>query len=236
MGAREGSLITHVLGQAPAFSAPTLRKGCAILGAETLHACDKAPLSRALPVVRNQRGQSILEFLLTLPLMLGLVLILVRVNSAIQVSIVNQQYARSHALWLTFNSPVYPQLRLREGSLTANGDNQMVIGVAGNPAPEGGAKFPPEAATSYVARKKGFESVGEGEKEANERAQVRIRDTVTLCTQVNVVLGQSGFVPVMPMDPTFHATAGFNLTEDPHQFEYCRSNLKYIVDAQEDAS
>ena len=97
---------------------------------------------------RGESGQSILEFLLMLPMLVGLVLILVRINTAIQVSIVNQQYARSHALWLNFNSAVYPQLALREGHLTANNDNQMVIGVSDNTAPQDGTTFTPVASTS----------------------------------------------------------------------------------------
>lgn len=166
-----------------------------------------------------------------LPMMVGLVLILVRVNTAIQVSIVNQQYARMHALWLAFNSPVYPQLKRRERNLTPQGDNQMLIGVSGNQAPVQG-DYTPVAATSYVARKLGVHPPGEDSQEADKRASVRIRDTVTLCTQSNVVKAQGSMVPVLPLDPgTFVAMGSFNLTEDPQQFQYCHGGLQYAVDA-----
>ena len=39
----------------------------------------------------GERGQSLLEFCLLLPVLLGLVTMMIRVNTAIQVSIVNQQ-------------------------------------------------------------------------------------------------------------------------------------------------
>lgn len=181
---------------------------------------------------RGESGQSIVEFLLMLPMLVGLVLILVRVNTAIQISIVNQQYARSHALWLNFNSPVYPQLALREPHLTAQQDNQMVIGVSDNVAPEDGSNFQPVASTSYVARKKG--QADSTDPESSKRANVRIRDTVTICTQSNVISGKAGLVPLMALDPkTFTAIGNIGLTEDPHQFNYCGSNMQYVVDAQD---
>jgi hypothetical protein len=180
----------------------------------------------------RESGQSIVEFLLMLPMLVGLVLILLRVNTAIQVSIVDQQYARSHALWLNFNSPVYPQLALREPHLTAQQDNQMVIGVSDNVAPEDGSNFQPVASTSYVARKKG--QADSSDPESSKRANVRIRDTVTICTQSNVVQGKGGMVPALPLDPkTFAPTGNSVLTEDPHQFNYCGSNMQYVVDAQD---
>jgi hypothetical protein len=180
-------------------------------------AADKRPKNR-----NRESGQSILEFLLMLPMLVGLFLILLRVNQAIQVSIVDQQYARAHALWLAFNNPVFPQQKLRLGAITAQQDNQMVIGVSDNTAPTDGS------------RKKGVHD--SDDKESSKRASVRVRDTVTICTQANVVQGKSGFVPILPQDPSsFAATGAYNLTEDPHQFAFCRSNLQYVVDAGGDS-
>lgn len=179
----------------------------------------------------GQSGQSLLEFLLMLPLMIGLVLILVRVNTAIQVSIVNQQYARMHALWLAFNSPSYPNLNLRERQITRKKDNQMVIGVSDN-APDGQGEYTPAAATAYIARKKG--APDSDDKEADKRALVRIRDTVTICTQPNLVTTAAGLQPVLPLDPeTLRATGPYNLSEEPRQFQYCSSNMKYITSSEE---
>jgi hypothetical protein len=162
-----------------------------------------------------------------LPMLVGLVLILVRVNTAIQGGIVNQQYGRAHALWLTMNSPVYPQLKLRIGNLDGQKDNQMVIGVSGNPAPSDGT-YTPEAQTAYVARKK-HASEQADEKNPDRRANVRIRNSVTLCTQANVVQGQSGKVPVLELDPkTFQPKGRYNLSEDAHQFKFCDTTMNYV--------
>lgn len=190
----------------------------------------KAAKQALKPSQDREGGQSLLEFMLMLPMMIGLVLILVRVNTAIQVSIVNQQYARAHALWLNFNSPNFPQLGLREKNLTSHGDNQMVILVAGNAVPEG-AKGLPEAATSYIARKKGLPD--REDKDSDERSLVRIRDTVTICTQSNVVRSSGATRPVLPLDPaTFRAIDRYGLSEQPQQFEYCRSNLQYVISSE----
>ena len=153
-------------------------------------------------ITDDQSGQSILEFMLMLPMMIGLVLILVRVNSAIQVSIVNQQYARAQAHWLAFNSPNFPQ-RLKAGkpSLLINSfidkpSNRMVIGVSENNASGGDdAQYTPEATTQLVARSKakaGPDNTAPGDDSFTERGTVRIRTTVAMCTQTNVISGISG--------------------------------------------
>src|SRR4051812_43761116 len=82
----------------------------------------------------GESAQALVEFLLLLPAVIVLIVVLVRVNSAIQVSIVNQQYARAQALWLAFNSPVFPELRHRVKDFQSGSkmSNQMVIGVAQN--------------------------------------------------------------------------------------------------------
>jgi hypothetical protein len=85
-----------------------------------------------LRVAHGEQGQSLLEFLLMLPMMLGLIVIMSRVNTAIQASIVDQQYARMQTLWLTFNSPVYPKLGLQASELNGKNYNQMMIGVSDN--------------------------------------------------------------------------------------------------------
>ncbi|MEK7689516.1 MAG: hypothetical protein AAB425_00690, partial [Bdellovibrionota bacterium] len=108
----------------------------------------------------GQEGQSVLEFLLMLPLMVGLSVMMVKVNSAIQVAINNQQYARAHALWLTFGSSVYPERKFRYNTDespkdTFVGFNQMVVGVSDNVAPdrESGDPYVPEATVQTIARR-----------------------------------------------------------------------------------
>ncbi|MEO5970142.1 MAG: hypothetical protein ABIQ95_09460, partial [Bdellovibrionia bacterium] len=56
-------------------------------------------------VKSNNEGQSVIEFIFMLPLLIGMSTLLVNINTAIQMGIVNQQYARFQTLFLTFNSP-----------------------------------------------------------------------------------------------------------------------------------
>jgi len=70
---------------------------------------------------------------------LALVIVLARVNMAIQVSIVNQQYATAQAHWLAFNSaPFFPQLflRVRNFQEAPKRGNLMILGVSSNTVPE----------------------------------------------------------------------------------------------------
>ncbi len=182
-------------------------------------------------LILDQSGQSVIEFLLMLPMMLTLALILIRVNTAIQVGIVNQQYARAQALWLTYNSPVYPYLSLREAELTAKSYNQMVIGVAENASPsEPGERYIPKAPTKNVTRRRAPAQDETGQEPA-ERALVRVRNTVTLCTQANVVRNGSGDAAILPLSgppygPDSKATALYRLDE-ASQFQICGGPLQY---------
>jgi hypothetical protein len=170
----------------------------------------------------DERGQSLLEFLLMFPMLLALVVVLVRVNTAIQISIVNQQYARAQALFIAYNSPQFPRLDSRMANLVKKEYSQMIIGVSENAPPsreDGGGKYNPKAASQNVARRK----VAEGEDaEGDLRALVRIRDTVTICTQSNFVNGQQGLVPL----PIYGGPA---LNEGSRQ-QFCNhpAGLKYV--------
>jgi hypothetical protein len=76
-------------------------------------------------------------------------------------------------------------------SLIGKQYSQMIIGVAENAAPKEGGDYEPKAASQNIARRK----VAEGDDpEGDLRALVRIRDTVTLCTQSNFVNGGAGLV------------------------------------------
>lgn len=168
-------------------------------------------------VVENEEGQSLLEFLLTLPMLVALVVILVRVNTAIQISIVNQQYGRAQALALTGYAPEFPRMGLRQEDLVRKKYSQMVIGVSDNAPPQRGGAFAPKAASQNVARKK----IAEGDDaEGNLRGLVRIRDTVTICTQANFVNGAQGVValPVYGGPPLSEAS----------RLQYCNTPMKYV--------
>jgi hypothetical protein len=175
-----------------------------------------------------ENGQGVIEFLLMLPVLVALVMILVQVNTAIQISIVNQKYARAQALSLAFNSPFYPArlagnltpgLGLRE--LVGKAYNRMIIGVSDNsPDSEegGGGSFSPKAVVQSVARSEAT-SLGAGpdKEEPDRRSQVRVRTTVSLCTHSWVIPGQSGWIAFSAAQESL--SADFT----PQQFGYCRS-------------
>ena len=152
-----------------------------------------------------------------LPAMIGLMIVLLRVNQAIQVSIVNQRYARGAALSLTFNSPYYPMIKYHKPDFYDKKYNAMVIGVSQNFADdEVGDSYTPEAATQLVARSKGLakgNASDHTDEEPKQRGFVRIRTTVSMCTPSYVVKGATG--ELMPLTP--------NGMTDATQFEYCRS-------------
>lgn len=132
---------------------------------------------------RGETGQSLLEFLLTFPLMIGLAMITVRVNTAIQMAIVNQKYSRAQVLFLSLNAANYPPVRFRvPGSNFAKGYSIMNGGVSDNLATSD-AGFKPEASVQKIVKSKGS-SAGSSEDQAepDQRSEVRIRNTVSLCT------------------------------------------------------
>ncbi len=148
--------------------------------------CTRKPArARARSRVRC-RGQSIVEFLLAVPVMFGLTLLLIRVNTVIQMGIVDQQYSRAQALSLAFNSNSYPELRFMPGQFHGKRMNQMIIGTAENAPPDDGSGgYTPLASTFKLGSKSPGASEDKGEVE--RRNNVRVRNTVTLCTQLNVV-------------------------------------------------
>ncbi len=151
----------------------------------------------------DENGQSVIEFLIMLPVMIAMVIILVRVNTAVQISIVNQKYARSHTLALAFNSPIYPARRRSDGSpglamgqMVEKGYNRMVIGVSENAMSEDdGGRYSPKAVTQMVARSQ-TTSLGAGpdKEEPDRRSEVRVRTTVSLCSNTWVIQKNSGWV------------------------------------------
>lgn len=173
-------------------------------------------------VAKNEEGQSVLEFLFMLPLMLGLIALMTRVNTAIQASIVDQQYARAQTTFLTFNSPVYPVLRLQASELNQKNYNQMMIGVSNNII--SGDQAEPEAMTTMIARSPAVANRANNDAQVDgpsSRALVRIRNTVTLCTQANSQSG-SAILPLLAESPQKVNVAGvYNLPENT-KIDYCR--------------
>lgn len=177
----------------------------------------------------SESGQSVIEFALLLPMMIALLMVLIRINMTIQMSLVNQQYARAQALFLSFNSPYYPELSKQVDSLFDRQTNQLVAGVGDtlyNDANPGQGQ--PDAQVGLVTRSRNvFGSEAPQTEPDTTRSRVRIRDTVTLCTQT-VWLGRGG--PLKNMVRT--GAESFQITQynlnDSTDFTYlCGSQLAY---------
>jgi hypothetical protein len=167
-------------------------------------------------LISDERGQSILEFVILVPLLVGILLMLIKANTAVQMAIVNQKYAREQALILALNSPVYPPLRFRAGEQRMEGKaiNQMILGVADNVAPEEG-DYPPSASTQTLVLY-GDQVVGGSDdvkSEPRQRSQVRIRNTVGLCTQSNGIFISGVLTPA------------WKIREGAVDFAFCRSGV-----------
>jgi hypothetical protein len=137
--------------------------------------------------LEDESGQSIVEFLLMLPMLIGMVILLVRVNMAIQVSIVNQQYARAQALFLTFNSPHFPELEKIKNGAT----NQLVAGVGDEvlPIERDDQPIAPAATSTMVARNRRLAGRQPTPQQTSEESGfVRVWNTVTLCSESKIML------------------------------------------------
>lgn len=172
----------------------------------------------------GEEGQSVIEFLFMLPVMLGLVVLLIRINTAIQISIVDQQYARAQTLWLAFNSGVYPQIHLRYPELVAKKYNQMLIGVSDNVVPADGS-YEPKATVQNILRvpasAAGTNNSPQTEPDPNAggtRALVRVRNTVSLCTQANIL---SDGTPILSIAGQAGAGATSYALQETSKFDYC---------------
>ncbi len=185
----------------------------------------------------DAKGQSLLEFLVMMPVLFGLALVMIKINTAIQVSIVNQQYARAQGLFLAFNSPTYPQLKFRYGddrSMVARGFNQLVLGVS----QEGGSedlpadKLNPVAPTQNVVRSQRKVGSNQIQSEPADRGIVRVRTIVSLCTQSSVVNDGGGITAILPGnvqgEVNFVATGEYRIPETPSvdAWAFCRSPLE----------
>lgn len=180
--------------------------------------------------VRNsESGQSILEFLMMLPVLVGLVVVMVRVNTVIQIGINNQKFARSQALLITFNSAVYPDASIRNRELNEKGFNQMVLGVS-NEAPPSNQNPAPKPPRYKVSKSRsGTNDCSDSGIAGGKRAMVCVRNTVTLCTQTNVMTSSGNTVPVLKLEEAssepFKPKRPYNI---PYPGNYCSSPLKYL--------
>lgn len=143
----------------------------------------KKPRREKPDEANGEAGQSVIEFLLMFPLLVGIAVLLVRMNMAIQVSIVNQKYTRAQTFFLAFNSPYFPSIAQREG-----GVNQITMGISDEVVPSDTADFQPGATRVMISRSRKL--AGAEPPAQNEPAQtgfVRVRNTMTMCSQSNLI-------------------------------------------------
>lgn len=174
--------------------------------------------------VHDDSGQSVLEFLLVLPLLMALVMLIIRANTAIQMSIVDQKYARAQTLFLAGNAADYP---LRSGvvkDLADHGMNQLVVGVSEDKPrdPNGGEGAENAASTYYIGRRPGgMGESGDPGDEVTKRVTIRVRNTVTLCLPIIYINGKPSFEY-----GSSSAGAKYNYPEDPKAWRFCSSKLE----------
>ncbi len=182
--------------------------------------------------IRNEQGQSILEFVFMLPLLIGITMMMIKINTVIQFSIVNQQYSRAQTLALAGNSPIYPRLGLRVKDLEKKNYNQMLLGVADNAWDEQDPKYLPKASTYNITSKKVSGDGGAAGEEPKSRSLVRVRNTVTLCTQTNVIQVDGKWMPILSLEEgppdVFKPTKPYMLGDNV-KFDFCRSPLPYLA-------
>ncbi|MFL5812390.1 MAG: TadE/TadG family type IV pilus assembly protein [Bdellovibrionia bacterium] len=191
----------------------------------TIMAADKT-LQNKETILDDDSGQSVLEFLLVLPVLMTIVMLIIRVNTAIQMSIVDQKYARAQTLFITGNAAEYPLRAAVVSDLAQSGMNQLVVGVSEDPPrdPNGGeGDQKVSASTYYIGRRPGgmSENSDSGD-DISKRVTIRVRNTVTLC------------LPMINLDgkPAFDFNVGgggspkYNYKEDPRSWQFCSSKLE----------
>ena len=138
-----------------------------------------------------------------LPLIVGMMVTVVKANTAAQTSIVNQQYARAQALFLTYNSPDYPNLSMVDKAFTGAGinANQMVIFVGEENTDDFDQEneIKPSAPTQAIAQNAGGSKGAPVGKLGASTGKVRVLSSVSLCTQSNTIASGGGVTPTARM-------------------------------------
>ncbi len=174
----------------------TSHQGRAARGEGRAGACSR---SRRRLCEARESGQSLVELILLLSFLVTLVFVMINVDSAISMAIVNQQYARAQVMEMTWNSPYYPPLDRQQSAMVAIGANQLVVGVSENPF-RGNGQYTPEASTQQIPVRPRASAPNLPQTEPETRALARIRNTVTLCTPLTMV-GAQPMLPVASTEP-----------------------------------
>ncbi len=142
----------------------------------------------------DESGQSILEIVFILPFLFTFIALLYKINMAAQIAINNVQYARSQMFILTANSAEYPRLSFRFAgfgpipNIHTEGHARMVLGVADPEAVERidvAGQLEPIPPIQNIARRGTTQPGSNAAGEPKNRTDVRVRNTVAICTQFN---------------------------------------------------
>jgi hypothetical protein len=129
----------------------------------------------------DEGGQSLIEFLFLLPLF-GVVTAMVwKSTTAIQMSIVNQKYARMQALYSAYSNPNYPEARVWKEFY---GDLQrefQVFGVGEKESPDSGQTAAPIAPKFRITTDRAAPPANLGQEYSKTTSQARVRASVLLC-------------------------------------------------------
>src|SRR4051794_28182392 len=81
---------------------------------------------------RRVRGQSMVEFAFLVPIIVGMLFVLIQVETAISGAIVSQKYARQHLHFLFFSNRYYPERFLVTLDRTGDWAGKFWVGVDDN--------------------------------------------------------------------------------------------------------
>lgn len=132
----------------------------------------------------QRRGQTLLEFLIVLPLILVFIKITLKVNAASQISINNQKALHSKILDLASNSPFFPRIANHEVSFVKKNRNFMTIGMVAGPFDDANPATQ-IAPIHEISRDPATQAIkGPPGQEARSTTGVRVRTSAGMCPQV----------------------------------------------------
>lgn len=158
---------------------------------------------------KSNSGQSILEFAFLIPIFATILFLIIEVETAISMSIVNQKYSRNHMHFLFFNHRQYPQ---HDFVQKQKGDSmrRWWIGVDDNSTYNKLNNIVPKAPTQKIGKIKPSQDEQAGD--VDERQNVRIRTMVFTC--VPPYGDKLGFFSEQNLSETTFSAGGYRFCED----------------------
>lgn len=137
--------------------------------------------------ISNQKGQAVIELLFLLPVFIAIVFIGYKANTAVQASIVNQKYLRSHMLALQRNHAYYPHSRYQL-NMQQKHSNLFVLGMSEDRVTDDEGASQPAYAPKFSLQRPGSSNRRRASESADSPArrstEVLLRNSVAICTPV----------------------------------------------------